>query len=132
MLREPTPAMPTPVEPGSGAHAHRFSEDEAAGPPPLPKRNGSVTMAFGDGTKVTRSDPKVALEKLLQRRQAQGLQPTAEQLRGARGLRLGGNATDSDNGAAATATEATTAYDGDHVDIQVEEIDETSRDERGE
>ena len=67
MLREPTPAMPTPVEPGSGAHAHRFSEDEAAGPPPLPKRNGSVTMAFGDGTKVTRSDPKVALEKLLPR-----------------------------------------------------------------
>ena len=34
------------------ARAHRFSEDEAAGPPPLPKRNGSVTMAFGDGTKV--------------------------------------------------------------------------------
>ena len=62
----------------------------------------------------------------MQRRQAQGLQPTAEQLRGARGLRLGSNAIYSDNGAATTAAAATTAYDGDHVDTQVEEIDEAS------
>ena len=82
-------------------------------------------MAFGDGTKVTRSDPKVALQKLLQRKQAQGLEPTAEQLRGPRGPRLG-NATYSDNGAAATAATTTTAYDDDHVDIQVEEIDTAS------
>ena len=109
---------------GRAARELRFSEDKAAGPPPLPKRDGSLTMAFGDGTKVTRSDPKVALEKLLVRRRAQGLEPTEEQLRGARGLKLGGNATDSDNGAAAAAAAAPASNVTDHDDNQDEEIDE--------